>query len=395
MPRVRRAALLFASALVVPVAACSSILGIQDRSLDTQVADAATSDVTVDGMPHVDGGSDSPATDGPGTDSGTMDAPSCESPCALATGLNETEAITSDSTNVYWTEFGDMAGTNNGSVKGCPLAGCGTAPTVYASGQGNPVGIVSDGQTIYWGNYGSGGIFSCPTSGCANSPTLVANAGSPWGIAIDASYVYWIDSSDNSLHRALRAVAADAGASSDNMLWDAASGLSYSSDYVAVDDASAYLIDDNSDIFKIPLTGGTSLTLFASGGSGGNLFNLVIDPGGLVFGTAAGQILRASKTTPDAASPLISMLADPSAVTVDPATGDIYWADWGTGTGLDGIIGRAHSDGSAKTSLATSLATPDGITVQGGKVYWSSRGTIDMTTMMTSTNTGAIYSAPK
>ena len=395
MLRVRRIAILVVSALAVPAAACGNLLGIQDRGLDTQGGtDAAASDVAVDSTQPADARTDAADSSG-GTDSAAVDAPTCANPCPLATGLDETEGITSDSNNVYWTEFGDMAGSQNGAVKGCPLAGCGNGPTVYASGQGNPVGIVSDGQKVYWGNYGSGGIFSCSVSGCANSPTLVVNADSPWGIAIDASYVYWVSVTDNSLHRALRAVASDAAASSDNMLWDAASGLSYASNYVAVDDASAYVIDDNSDIFKIPLTGGTSLTLFGTGGAGGNLFNIVIDPGGLVFGTGTGQILRASKTTPDAASPIVSMLADPSAITFDPATGDIYWADWGTGLGTDGIIGRAHADGSMKTSLETSQVTPNGITVQGGKVYWSSRGTLDMASMMTTINTGAIYSAPK
>jgi len=397
MPRVRRNALLFASALVAPVAACSSVLGIQDRSLDTQGDDAATSDVTVDGMSHVDGGSDSPATDGPGTDSGTTDSPACANPCPVITPINRPEGIATDSKNIYWTELGDNFMTSNGAVKGCPLAGCGSGPIVYANGLANPASIVSDGQTIYWGDYTGGGVFACAVTGCAMSPRLVANANNPWGLAIDATYIYWVDQSNNTLHRAIRTGGADAAAASDNLLWDAGPpGMSFNSNYVAVDDASAYLIDDNSNLFKIPLAGGSALLLFSGGGGGsGANWNVVLEPSGLLFGDVNGQVLRASTTTPGAATPLVSMLQDPEAVGFDPATGDIYWADLGGGSGTDGIIGRAHSDGSMKTNLATSQQSPIAVAIQGGSVFWANHGTWDATNMVYMPNTGAIYSAPK
>jgi hypothetical protein len=327
------------------------------------------------------------------TDSGTSDGPTCDAnPCPVATGLNLPQGITADSMNVYWAEFGDNASSTNGAIKGCPLAGCGSSgPTVYASAQSAPNGIVSDGQTIYWGNYGGGGIFACSVTGCSNSPrTVAANAASPWGLAIDATYVYWVSQSDQSLHRALRSVA-DGG---DTVLWDGASPFGFFSTYVAVDDAAAYVIDDHSDLFKIPLGAGNVVPLFVDDAGGGGNWNVAMDPGGLLFGDTNGLITRADKTT-GAATQLVSMLHSPTAVVVDPASGDIYWADLGGGSGTDGIIGRAHADGSMKTPLASSQQSPVAIAVQGGSVYWTNRGTWDATAGAYLNNTGAVFSTPK
>jgi hypothetical protein len=56
-----------------------------------------------------------------------------------------------DSTNVYWTDNGDV-GQANGSVLTCPLAGCAGAPKVLAAGELNPFGIAVDSTRIYWVN---------------------------------------------------------------------------------------------------------------------------------------------------------------------------------------------------------------------------------------------------
>jgi hypothetical protein len=68
--------------------------------------------------------------------------------------------ITSDGTSLYWTDFGVAgdAAASNGAVLRCPLTGCGANPTVLASGQGGPLGIVVDSQAIYWANAGTGSI---------------------------------------------------------------------------------------------------------------------------------------------------------------------------------------------------------------------------------------------
>jgi hypothetical protein len=62
--------------------------------------------------------------------------------------------ITSDATNLYWTES-----ISQGAVVACPLAGCpNTGPTVLASGQDHPVGVAVDQVAVYWANNGSGTV---------------------------------------------------------------------------------------------------------------------------------------------------------------------------------------------------------------------------------------------
>jgi hypothetical protein len=398
MTRLGRAGALFSGVLVLALAACSSILGIQDRSLDTAGADAMTGDGHV-AETGVDsgGGSDAPADTSPALDSGGPEVAPCPAPCAVATQLNLPEAITADSNNIYWTEFGDTSGAQNGTVKGCPLAGCGSGPKVYATAQPNPGVILSDGQTLYWSNYAGsqtgGGIYSCPVSGCTGSPALVVAALEPWGIALDATYVYWVSQADESFHRAPR----NGGA--DTELWDGGDiislGGSHSASYVTLDSTSAYIIDDWSNLFKVPIGGGNALPLYFSGSSAVNGdWNLLQDPTGLLFGDGNKQaLLRGSTMTPGAEVPLV-MAAAPTGVARDPATGDIYWVDNGTGTAADGNIGRISPDGGGKTILVASLANPVTLTVAGGNVYWVDRGGIDTMGMLIP-DSGAIYRTPK
>jgi hypothetical protein len=384
---------LFACVLAGAAAACSSILGIQDRSLDNEGrTDGSTADSAADtGQAPVEAGGDT-ATDGGRLDS-SHDAPpeasTCTTPCPLAAGLNVPWAITSDSNNVYWTENGDP-GSQNGSVKGCPLSGCAGGPTVYASGQFNPEGIATDGKYVYWGNNTSGGIFACAVTGCSNSPTLVANATSPSGLALDGTYVYWVSDGDDSVNRAVR-LAPDGGAAID-MLWDGGGGLQYTPQNVVVDDAAAYVIDDEANLYRVPFDGGFVL-LFNSAAAGSASWNLAIDSRGILFGEGTGAILRASPSVAGQNKTIVSMLAAPESFAIDPANGDIYWADVGA-TGTDGIIGRAHADGSGKTNLATSLVVPDGITLAGSSVYWISIGQLDNMGYPIP-NTGTVYRIAK
>jgi len=376
-------------------AACSSILGIQDRSLDTAGgADGQAAETGVDGG----GGDVAQGDSSTPTDSGTAEAAPCNAPCPVITGLDLPESITADSNNIYWTEFGDTSGAMNGSVKGCPLAGCGSGPKVYATAQPNAGVILTDGQNLYWSNYAGsgstgGGIYTCPVSGCTGSPRLVVAASQPWGIAIDATFIYWVSQSDQSLHRAPK------GGGSDTQLWDGGdiSNLSgRSAAYLTVDDASAYIVDDWSDLYKVPLGGGNSLPLYASGSSAtqGD-WHLLLDPSGILFGDGTKQLLQhASTTTPASDTPFVTSLPAPYGVFRDPATGDIYWADNGSGMAADGTIGRIQADGGGKTVLVASLPDPTTLTVGGGTVYWIDQGQYD-TMGNYIPNTGAIYRTPK
>ena len=56
---------------------------------------------------------------------------------------------------------------------------------------------------------------------------------------------------------------------------------------------------------------------------------------------------------------------------------DRYWADQGSRSANDGIIGKVSPDGGGRQLLAASLVWPQAVSVSGNSVYWVSYGTLD------------------
>jgi hypothetical protein len=420
--RPRRAAL---ALIGIGVAGCAAILGIDDRKLDTQVGDAsadatadrladASADQLVADAMGLDAGADRDAfaaeaavadaaaadganVDGPAPDGANgdaqVDANACADPCVLATGLNHPFLMTSDANNVYWTEFGDAQGTANGSVKSCPVGGCPpSGPLVYAPAQLNPRGIAVDGQNVYWASatYGSvnGAIWSCPLSGNRCSPTQLAPAGIPYGVAVDTMYVYWVDNSDDTVHRVLKS------GGPDNVLYDGGGPSVVEPKFCVVDTSYVYFTDVNAGVYSLPVTGGSPLTI-ATGT--GQATPLVVDTNYVYYGPLGG-IFAIMKGTQDGGLAIASGIADPDGLVIDPATGTMYWSDFGSTVADDGTVGKVSTDGGGKVVLAASLVSPEAVTVSGSYVFWVSNGVLDdagLGSGATIPSTGALYRRTK
>jgi hypothetical protein len=115
----------------------------------------------------------------------------------LVSGLTDVYRMVVDADNVYWTE------PNAERVSMCPLAGCGTSPTVLATGQYDCRGIAIDATTVYWTDYGGGAtddVMSCAIGGCGNTPVPVAtNQVGPLDVALQGTNIFWTDYNSSSV----------------------------------------------------------------------------------------------------------------------------------------------------------------------------------------------------
>jgi hypothetical protein len=360
-------------------AACAGILGIDDRQLDTQL----------------EGGSSS---GGGGDGGGGDDGGSCADPCPMAMGLNHPFEMVADESNVYWTEFGDDENATNGSVKSCPTTGCGAGPLVYAVLQANPRGIAVDANNVYWGTALSqsvnGAIWSCPIAGCPGSgPKKVVTANVPYQVSVDALYVYWADNFDDSVNRALK------GGGPLIVLNDGGGNNALTNGQGCVVDAtSIYVTDYDYDLYRLPLAGGSLVPMY--GQTMGNIgpAAVTLDATHVYLGVE-GSILQEPKTatSASAAQAIVNNVPDPDGLQVDPSSGDLYWSDWGSGTGTDGTVGKVPTNGGTATVMHQSLVTPEAIAVNGTYVFWLSNGTVPAGSMSgaTTSGTGMLYRSAK
>jgi hypothetical protein len=105
-------------------------------------------------------------------------------------------AIAVDATNLYWLDDTDCAGVQ-GTIKKLPLNG--GAVTTLASSQAFPSHIAVDATNVYWTSccpYSppgaacqDGGVMKVPIAG--GTPTTLVAGGEAWGIAVDATSLYW------------------------------------------------------------------------------------------------------------------------------------------------------------------------------------------------------------
>jgi hypothetical protein len=368
--RIHVAVVALAAGAALAVVACADVLGIQDRSLD----------------PLAGGG------DG-GSSSGGDGGPACADPCAMATGLNHPFAMTVDETNVYWTEYGDST-DDNGSVKACPVTGCGAGPTVYAALQAAPRGIAVDATNVYWGTAagpsGTGAIWSCAIGGCNGKPTKIAVADTPFGVAVDAQNVYWAEFFQETINRAAKA------GGSTGLVYDggAPSGAPNGPSILVVDSQFVYFNDQNVDVYRVALGGGSLIPMYTDpNGTVLGAFGLAVDSKDAYIGSVGG-IFQMSKSATSGATTLAPNVTDVVDLKVDPAGGVLYWADFGM-VGTDGTVGKVALDGSAPVLLHQQLVTPEALGVNSANVFWISNGTVMSDGTTVASNTGTLYRTTK
>jgi hypothetical protein len=108
-----------------------------------------------------------------------------QAPVVLATGASP-NGIATDGANVYWTAGSTPA--SGATVSACEVGGCNGTPDVLSSDSGTPQRIAVDGSGVYWAN---GDVYVLRTG--SSTPVALTSGRLASDIALDDSYVYWID----------------------------------------------------------------------------------------------------------------------------------------------------------------------------------------------------------
>ena len=106
-------------------------------------------------------------------DSSVPDAsPPAQSPVVLVTDANPITSFAIDATHIYWSTGVSLAG--NGQISKCPIGGCAGSPTILATQQLNPQGLVVSGGSLYWADDNAVTLMTCGVD-CQDDATVVYN----------------------------------------------------------------------------------------------------------------------------------------------------------------------------------------------------------------------------
>ena len=106
-----------------------------------------------------------------------------------ATGLKGAGVLSLQATNLFFSQIGTMASSyTDGSISKVGTAG--GAPSAVASNQAYPFGVATDATYVYWVNTNGAAVYKAPLAGGAAMSLANAQA-NPAHIAVDATGVYW------------------------------------------------------------------------------------------------------------------------------------------------------------------------------------------------------------
>ncbi len=349
----RRFALLATLACGASALACSTILGLQEPTVDNTIGDGAS------------GGDTGPSGDGGDAATGPVQL------------LNaRTRHIALDDTSVYYTEqFDYVIGRVGKDGSGNVALVNGSALTGYFPGP-----IVVDATDVFWGSVG--GISQCKKAGCGNSPTHLIDENadasvyySPGGIAVDDTNVYFVDYDSNNSNNAIRYVPKGVANGTVSTLVSAAA-LCPTLNEMQLISGYLYFTCDEGPVGRISLPGGVVETL--SGAAAPKPANSFVMVGQSLY---YDQFLESASIfqmpiVADASSSPIA-LSQPYANGIDSDGTYLYWAN--LGVTLDnggGTIARfALSQCSTTvTTIATNIDIPIDVKVDQTTIFWNAQG---------------------
>lgn len=279
-----------------------------------------------------------------------------------------------DGDTVYWFEYDATQGQTGGSLKSVLKSG--GAVTILASSLGGVNAIATDGTDLYWTEFdigsGAGSVKKVPKGGGAvtvlasgfpeaeGGGTSAYDVLFPKGIALDASYVYWGEQVAGS---AIRRVLKTGGP-----VLDLGRGQSFGPNSIVMDASFIYGVDDSTgEASRLPIADGT-VEVLASGLA--NPFSAVLDADSLYwveFTSLSGKVAKIPKAG-GSVTTLVGSLDNPKNVVLDDTFA--YFT-----TAPDGLQKVLKSGG---TPTNGGNCSPDGsvgpafkVVVDTSEIYWT------------------------
>lgn len=295
---------------------------------------------------------------------GACKARECQ-PVALAWGQDRPDTIAVAAGYVYWATHGTGVGTS--VIKRVPSGG-GPQGTLV-TGQSYPAGLAVNATTLFWSNStgldaGNGALMAAPIAG-GNTVVLVPDMYSASDVTVDQQNAYLLSGTYNGLVTAVTHTGSGAKALASGQGFPAKAAV-WGDTVFWVNRGSS---TNNGSVMSVPRAGGTPTTLVQ-----GQLrpSGIACDGSTVYWSNSTGGTVRRVSAVGGAATTLASNQATPWALAVDG--NNLYWTNRGTSPNyVDGSIMKLDLKTSALIVLAGGQYSPSAIALDDKCVYWANQ----------------------